>query len=733
MEKKPIYILGTNLSHNGSSCLLKDGEIVVAIEKERLTRIKHDGGNDFLSVKYCLESEGIGLDDLSLIVQNANFEKDEIKIDSYMGQRFFKKDLDVPVITISHHLAHAYSAIGTSNFKSCNVVVIDGCGSPFIQCDDLQGEILPSKDSINNSAENFWCEKMSLYSYCHQGGLKPLLKEFSEFNHSRKNDKFTMPTTLHSIGGVYQLVSNYCFENMDDVGKLMGLAPYGKANQFTKEIFELKNGRVFNTFNWQKFLDKPFVSYENFKENFQHYADIAYWVQEETQKALIYTFNYLQNNYPEDNWAYAGGVGLNAVANEKIISQAGIKNLYIQPAAADNGIALGCAFYGWREILKQPFKKHNKGSSFGKKYTKNDIFENNELQTIETEDYIEKSAELLYEGKVIAWFNQGSEFGPRALGYRSILADPTKKGIKDFINKEIKKREDFRPFAPAIIKEEVGKYFQYDMNSPYMILVNFIKDEYKEILSDVVHKNGTSRVQTVDSQTNPNFYSLLKKFAKKSGIPILLNTSLNKKGMPIIETPQNTIEFFKESPIDYLVMDGIIFSKNMKEQKMSDLSFNDNSTQKMVDFINTIGIPIYKETINEETFLPGILIKNGGIYIDESQMKYPGDLLHEAGHLATLLPDKRAIVYNDVSKNAGDEIATLAWSYAAATYLNIDPNILFHAHGYKGDSKWLVEHFSSGGEMGVPLVEWMNLTYSRERAKQENREPFPVMKQWLRA
>lgn len=560
MCKKPIYILGTNLSHDGSSCLLKDGKIVVAIEKERLSRVKHDGGNDLDTVKYCLDVEGIGIDQLSLIVQNANFEKDEIKIDSYKGKRYFDKDIDIPVVSISHHLAHAYSAIGTSNFEDCNVMVIDGCGSPFYQCDDLEGELFPKKELMQNSIESFWCEKLSFYKYHINDGLIPLVKEFSEFNHIL-NSEYKMPSTIHSIGGVYSFVSNYCFGDINDVGKLMGLAPFGDAGKFDEDIFELKDGKVFNLLKWQKLLNKPFINYENFKKDFQHYADLAAWVQEETQKALIYSFEFFQKKYPNKNWAYAGGVALNAVANEKILKNIDIKSLYIQPAASDCGISLGCAFYGWNKILNKQLKKHDGSSNFGKKYKDKIDFDSFDLEKIQTDNYIEKTAEFLEKGSIIAWFSGGSEFGPRALGHRSILANPMKKDVKDFINKEIKKREDFRPFAPAIMEENVGDYFENKTKSPYMILVNPMKDKFKGILSDIVHKNGTSRVQTVNKDTNYAFYNLLKSFKEKSEIPILLNTSLNKKGMPIVETPIEAIEFFKEAPLDYLVIDGKIYKK----------------------------------------------------------------------------------------------------------------------------------------------------------------------------
>ncbi len=560
MSKKPIYVLGTNLSHDGSSCLLKDGKIVVAIEKERLSRKKHDGGNDFLTVQYCLDYEGISVEDLSLIVQNENFQKDEINIDNYKGERIFKKDLNVPVVTISHHLAHAYSAIGTSNFDECNVVVIDGCGSPHYQCDDFYGELIPSKQDIQNTLENFWCEKISIYNYSKDGGLNPLLKEFSEFKNTIEGE-YTMPTTIHSIGGVYQYVSNYCFGNMDDVGKLMGLAPFGDASKFKEDIFELRDGRVFNLLKWQKLLIKPFFDYEGFKKDFTHYADIAAWVQKQTEKALVYSFKHFEKKYPNENWSYTGGVALNAVANEKILKDTNIKNLYIQPAASDCGISLGCAFYGWNQVLKNPLKKHDGSNSFGKNYDEKIDFKSLGLEEIKNEDYLKTTAEFLDKGSIIAWFNKRSEFGPRALGNRSILANPTKKGIKDFINKQIKKREDFRPFAPSILEENMCDYFENDIKSPYMILVNPMKEKYKDLLADIVHKNGTSRLQTVTSDINSEFYDLLKNFKQKSGIPILLNTSLNKRGMPIVETPKECISFFKESPIDYLVIDGKIFKK----------------------------------------------------------------------------------------------------------------------------------------------------------------------------
>lgn len=566
---KNIYILGTHLSHDGSACLLKDGKIVAAIEKERITRRKHDGGNDTAAIQYCLDAAGISIYDLDLVVQNANFEKETLSISSYQGKRVFPTDYNVPVVTISHHLAHAYSAIGTSPFDECNVMVIDGAGSPIDQCDDLDGPIVPDYDTIINSVQNFWCEKDSFYRF--DGKLTPLYKEFSPFNHTIPQKTVNMPTIVHSIGGVYQAVSQYCFGNVDDTGKLMGLSPYGKKGAINIPVFELRDGTIYNTLDWRNYLNQPFTTYENFKANFQYYADIARWIQDETERAVLYLFNERQKKYPHNNWCYAGGVALNAVVNQRILAETGIKNLYIQPAAGDNGIAIGCAYYGWMEVFKKERVQHNGKSSFGAIHPITNIVADNTITIEHRNDWIKEAARLLSEGAVIAWFYAGSEFGPRALGHRSILADPRKPGVKDFINREIKLREDFRPFAPAVPREDCTRYFKYNWDSPYMVLVNPVKDEWKEQISNAVHLNGTSRVQTVTPDINPAFYNLLREFEVHSGISVLLNTSLNRRGMPIIETPEQAIEFFKEAPLDYLVFENYIISKQNEHQPVANV------------------------------------------------------------------------------------------------------------------------------------------------------------------
>jgi carbamoyltransferase len=566
---KPIYVLGTGLSHDGSSCLLKDGEIIVAIEKERLSRIKHDGGNDADTVQYCLDTAGIKVSDLSLVVQSANFEKDEIKKDNYRGKRLFEVSSEIPFVSISHHLAHAWSAVGRSPFNECNIMVIDGCGSFHAQCDDLTDAFIPNDIG---SQSGIYEEKDSFYFF-NGKNLLPIFKDFSVIGGMQQAGVARLPITAHSIGGLYAMAANYCFGSYDDAGKLMGLAPYGRKNMYTDPLVTLQDGRIWVN---EQSIQKHFVSPADevvrpFKQHFQYYADIARWVQEEAEKAILYIFENRLSIHPHAHLCYAGGVALNAVANTKILQETNNHQLYIEPAAGDNGLALGCAYYGWIHILQKEKIPASGNTLLGKIYQKNEIDiaiqhmtsspSGKFIHCEEKENYIEETARLLAAGKCVAWFQLGSEFGPRALGRRSILADPRIPNIQDTINHDIKLREDFRPFAPAVLYEDKDLYFDLGLESQYMILIDRIKDQLKGIMPGIVHVDDTCRVQTVKESDEP-FYQLLKVWKAKSGISVLLNTSFNKKGMPIVETPEDAIDFFMNSKLDVLVLHNYIISKS---------------------------------------------------------------------------------------------------------------------------------------------------------------------------
>jgi carbamoyltransferase len=560
---KPRYVLGTGLSHNGSAILLKDGVVCVGIEKERITRIKHDGGNDTDAIQYCLDAEGITLADIDLVVQTANFEIPNRE--RFHGKRLFA-ETETPLVSISHHLAHAYSAAGTSDFDECVVMVIDGCGSPYEQCiDSSEGVMIP--ENIRQLAENqLWCEKDSFYHFDGQK-LTTLFKDFSPIEVSVENG-LKLPTTKHSIGGFYAAISHYVFGNMDDVGKLMGLAPYGKAGRVEEEAFEFRNGSLLVRDDWKNELKMPSSGYAFFKENFQYYADVAFWAQKEVEKAVRWCFEDRLKRFPNKNVCYSGGVALNAVANAFLLNEGVVSNFYIEPAAGDNGLALGCAYYGWLEVLKKPKVKHDENTCFGKAYSRNEIKrslenipENWQLEELSSEELSVCIAQFLAVGKTVGWFQDHAEFGPRALGHRSILAHPGIKGLGDHINANIKFREDFRPFAPAVLPDFASTYFRSGRKSPYMILVDHTKEEYLQQLQNVTHVNGTARVQTVYHTWNKPFFELIQAFERETGLAVLLNTSFNKKGMPIVETPEEAIALFHESALDVLVLNHFVIEK----------------------------------------------------------------------------------------------------------------------------------------------------------------------------
>jgi carbamoyltransferase len=562
------YVLGTHVSHDGSSCLLKDGQVLVAIEKERLTRVKHDGGNDNQTVKYCLDAAGIGIEDVDLVVQNANLHMFEAGSAGREGERLAAGARRV--VTISHHLAHAYSAIGTAPFDDMAVLVIDGCGNAYADAMDLEGAQIPERPPAAELAPLYF-EKDSHYHY-RDGRCRTVWKDFSPWGRPQHYPMQPF-TTMHSIGGAYNAASKYVFRGMEDPGKLMGLAPYGRPGVFDHEIFRLDQGRVFLNVEWMKHFLRPARDHAQFKRDFQYYADVAHFVQREIERALLYVVNHRYDLAPCPRLAYAGGVALNAVANRLIQTRTRFQEVYFQPAAGDNGLALGAACYGWLEVLGRPRVRHGGGTCFGRRYPRPAIREaldrhQPSIEYIECPaqsssggDAVARAAALLAEGKVIGWFQEGSEFGPRALGNRSILALPTAAAVKDFINANIKFREDFRPFAPSVLAEDAGRCFELAGDSPYMILVAPTRAEWRARIPAVVHRDGSARIQTVHRSISPRYHRLLEEVKRRTDLPVVLNTSLNRRGMPIVETPAEAVTLLLETALDALVIEDWLVCK----------------------------------------------------------------------------------------------------------------------------------------------------------------------------
>ena len=571
-----MYTLGIgDVTHDTSVCLMRNNEILVAIELERLTKIKHNlqldsnlysiieqgrnvqdvlkkwtvayRENQFnIAIDYCLEYANVSVEDISTMVVSTLY-KDPVYSEK-------------PIL-IDHHLAHSASTYYPSNFEGAAILVMDGYGylnkdgssisTLFAEGDNNAISIL---DTIVGRHDHTTAELK-------QGALDAHIV-------------FT-----NSLGAFYQNVSmllgmGYCGE-----GKTMGLASYGKTNPKLNKIQEhvtfLSNGKLEIDNRGLFLFIKDLLDRAQYRlaenELFYYKADIAYAHQKLLEEMVLHLCNYLYKVSPSKNLCLAGGVALNSVANYRILQQTPFKNIFIQPAAGDAGIAIGAALYGAHAINNLPRSNVNTKKLFSPFLGKS--YKNTEACTLQKSrlakyriNLTEKNlyaeiAKQISNKKIIGWFSGRSEIGPRALGARSILADPREERMKDVLNQKVKHRENFRPFAPAILEEEVGRYFENINIAPYMLLIAHAKENAKDEIPATIHVDNTARVQTVNAEMNPDFYSLINAFYLLTGVPVILNTSFNLAGKPIVETPEDAIDYFLTMYLDGLYLDGDFYLK----------------------------------------------------------------------------------------------------------------------------------------------------------------------------
>ena len=576
MSKKPTYVLGLNTyDHDVSACLLRDGEIAYAIAKERITREKHASGFYKDVIDYCLNAEGITLDDVDLVVRNCyilpvpemedrllyqdmpgflpEYERADAKSHPYFHTKSDK------VVSISHHLAHAYSAFAVSPFEDGVVMIVDGVGS---YRSDVN-ESFPESDAASPLAR----ESESYYKFS-GSNLECLKKVWMEPDRGFFSDEFyNMP----GLGALYSRASTYIFGDWNKCGELMGLAPYGRHGNVAS-LMQIKDNTL-TVPRWTSELNKPYIMDTGQKWEtsplMKHWEDLAWRVQDDTEKVLLARAAWLRETTGAKNLCIAGGVALNCVANGRVARESGFENVWIQPAAGDDGIAIGCAYYGWVEILKQRRNFVMDHAYVGRRYSDDEITQaiSKPLVRIQTtqvksDNIARDTAKLLADQKVIGWFQDRSEFGPRALGNRSLIADPRKPEMKDILNSRVKHRQPFRPFAPIVLHERAKEVFEGEEDSPFMLIAKNVRPEWRDKIPAIVHVDGTARVQTVREATNPALYRLLKEFDALTGVPVLINTSFNVKGEPIIETPRDAVICFLTTGIDHLVMHDMLVSKN---------------------------------------------------------------------------------------------------------------------------------------------------------------------------
>ncbi|NQT29324.1 MAG: carbamoyltransferase [Candidatus Saganbacteria bacterium] len=584
--RSDLYILGINAYHGDSSaCLVKNGELIAAVEEERFRRIKHWAGIPSQAINFCLETGGISLKDLDYIAINRDpranlFKKIVFALKRKPSLTFLKsrtknlikikdikllicealgvkpEDIRAKLCFVEHHRAHLASSFFVSPFKEAALISVDGFG-------DFVSTMLGKGDQNE-------------------------IKVLSEVNYP------------HSLGAFYTAITQYLgFTNYGDEFKVMGLAALGKPTYLSdmEKIVRLEeNGRFSLDLKFfQHYGSKGAqMSWENqkpqigqlyssklidllgpargYKEELtQKHKDIAASLQAMYEKAFFHLLNYLYERTGCPNLCVAGGCALNSVANGKLFDYTSFREVYIQPAAGDAGGAIGAAYYLYNQILGNPRKFIMTGSYWGNSYTDEEVSEVIErdkaklatlhIQRAKDEELlVQKTVECLVSGNVVGWFQGRMEWGPRALGNRSILVDPRKAEMKDVLNARIKRREAFRPFAPSILLEKTGEYFEKDYPDPFMLKVYPIKEDKRKIIPATTHLDGTGRLQTVSPEENPLYWRLIKKFEEVTGVPVLLNTSFNENE-PVVCKLEEAIDCFLRTKMDVLVLGSFIITK----------------------------------------------------------------------------------------------------------------------------------------------------------------------------
>jgi carbamoyltransferase len=444
-------------------------------------------------------------------------------------------------------------------------MVVDGVGG--YRCDATEtlpeGDDAPPLARESESYYRFAGNEVEAIRKVWMGPSKGLLSE--EF--------FTMP----GLGALYSRVSTYIFGDWNKCGEVMGLAPYGKAT--AEPLAWLEEGEL-KVPDWDERRYRPFASggsdavWEKSPHR-EEWADLAWRVQEDTERVLIQRARWLHEQTGSRNLCIAGGVGLNCVANGKIAAQTPFENVFIQPAAGDDGIAIGCAYYGHLALAKGKRTFVMRHAYLGREYDRFDLEE--ALRPAEVRvftrasrriDIARETARLLADGSVVGWFQGRGEFGPRALGNRSILADPRDAAMKDRVNARVKHRQSFRPFAPVVLRERAADYFEGCVDSPFMLLALRVKPEARDRIPAVVHVDGTARVQTIEKEQNPLLYRLLKEFEERTGEAVLLNTSFNLRGEPIVEAPLDAMDTFLRTHLDALVIHDHLITKRAAHRMM---------------------------------------------------------------------------------------------------------------------------------------------------------------------
>ena len=549
--------------HDSAACLIKDGRVIAAASEERFSRKKNSPDFPIYAINFCLQAGNLTVYDIDCI---GFYEKPFLKfyrvilshlraypfslnnfldtLPHWLQGRLimpliFKKEVgfDGQILFIKHHLSHAASTFLVSPFDEAVILTADAVG-----------------------------EWATMTYGIGRGNEIKVLKEIH------------FPD---SLGLLYTAVTTYLgFEALEGEGKVMGLAGYGKPNHLDKfrkivkvypdgsfkidqGFFGFNQGSRMYSREFVKLFGKDRKAGEEIEER---HCDIAASLQSFIEGVLINISRNLYKDFKTDKLCLAGGLFLNCIANARIMEETPFREVFIQPAAGDSGGALGVASYIYNTLLNNPRCYAMEDAYLGPDFSTNQIRRallnsGSSFKELTEDSLIKYIAEKISQDKIIGWFQGKMEFGPRALGNRSIIANPCNPNMKDLLNAKVKERESFRPYAPAVLEERVRDFFLAKQFSPFMLLAAQVREDKKKIIPAVTHIDGTARVQTVSKKVNPKFWNLIKEFENITGIPLVINTSFNLTGKPIVCSPQDALDDFLKSKMDILVLDNFVLEK----------------------------------------------------------------------------------------------------------------------------------------------------------------------------
>jgi carbamoyltransferase len=593
-----MLILGLNMFHaDASAAIVHDGEVKFAVAEERLNRRKHFGGFPALAIKACLDAVGAKISDIEHLAVGQDS-------DANLAKKVRYALVNPAKILNFIRLRQRKEAMRDVRSLIANALSVDSAQLRF-QEHHLEHHIAHIASAYYCSA---W-EKAAGFSYDGSGDFVSTMMARCEGNEIEILDRVLLP---HSLGSFYTMICEFIgYTKYGDEGKVMGLAPYGK-DRYHDEIDKmvvptdggfqlhlnyfkplgsnqgmqvLPDGTVQLARHFSQRMERLFGEPRRpHAEITQRDMDLAFGMQRRFEEIFFQILNHLHRRLPVDHLALAGGCALNSVANGKIFDRTPFRHTYIQPAAGDEGLAIGAALHTYHSVLKQPRRYELKQSYLGPEFSESQIrsaLQNTDLtyRKLQRQILLEEVSDQIAAGNVVGWFQGRMEWGPRALGNRSIVAHPGLPNMKDVLNARIKHREWFRPFAPSILAEHQQEYFEHEHPSPFMLHVYKIRPEKRKVLCAVNHIDDTGRLQTVTRGENPMYYDLISTFYRKTGIPVILNTSFNENE-PIVCTPEEAIDCFQRTRMDVLAIGPFMVTKH-RENDEEALASREHSSKKV--------------------------------------------------------------------------------------------------------------------------------------------------------